>query len=318
MVEAILDISYWHIARTNAFTNTFPPFQLLHLRYLLSLDRLERVFSSWQPQWEHLLFTQHIEQTRGDGRSLNHSLINLRTRQRIQHCIHSHSLILIFRMHHSSLFPTTRRKAALRSTRLQYHHSDFPFRRQLRSNSLCKALQRELAGVVPRFSRKGHPASDTTYIHDCSSDLTSPRVSIAENSNSFASEMHRPPEIRLHHTPQCGLRKCFSNAKGVDAGIVNHHIDAAELLKSGGKGGINGGGASDIDRKFEDVGIIVREVGKGGGVASCGDEAVILGDDMGCDGSADAGRAPCDWKVSDYCDACSIAQDRWPYRTRQH
>ena len=61
------------------------------------------------------------------------------------------------------------------------------------------------------------------------------------------------------------------------------------MLVCGVESGVYAGGGSDVEGEFEDVGIVIGEVGEGGGVAGGGDEAVVLGGDVAGDGGADAG-----------------------------
>lgn len=99
-------------------------------------------------------------------------------------------------------------------------------------------------------------------------------------------------------TPEVGVKEVARDVGGGVFGVaavgvacvVDEDVDATKGGEGGGDGVVDGGGGGGVEGEGEDL----RgggEVGEGGRVAGCCDEAVTFGGDDGCEGAAYAGRA---------------------------
>ena len=133
--------------------------------------------------------------------------------------------------------------------------------------------------MICRFGRQSNSSSNAADVDDRAANLARVRVEVAEDSNSFAGQVHRTPEVCFHSSAHVGFGEGFGDTEGVIAGIINHHVHPTELIQSGRESGVNGSNTGDIEGELQDV-WAVGKVAETGRIASSGNEAVTLGDDV--------------------------------------
>ena len=163
-------------------------------------------------------------------------------------------------------------------------------RRDLGGQRLDPALDPELGGGVGGAERLAHDAGGRGDGDD------EPGALGAHGGEHGAGDVHRAEQGGLDLRPDvCGAE--LLEEPGVEvAGVVDHHVDAAEPVEGRLDGGFGGGGVGDVERDGQQVLVLAQGGGDAVGVAGGGDHGVAGGErglgDVDAHAAAGAGDEP--------------------------
>lgn len=137
---------------------------------------------------------------------------------------------------------------------------NLPVRREFRCDTLAEPLQGKLARVVRCFGRQGDSSSDGADIDDRASySTTRLGIDVPKDGDGFACDAHGTPEVGLHDGTHALFGQGFGDADGVDGGIVDHDVDAAECRQGRRESCVGRLGTAYVELKFQ---CRLRVVGK--------------------------------------------------------